>query len=100
MARSVDMVVAILAISKAGAAFLPLDPDAPLARLASIVGESDAVALLVQDHDLERLAPLHARTVVTRWEDAQPEAGRHDPLVVPQGGDLAYVCLLYTSRCV
>ncbi len=95
MARSVDMVVAILAISKAGAAFLPLDPDAPLARLASIVGESDAVALLVQDHDLERLAPLHARTVVTRWEDAQPDAGRHDPLVVPQGGDLAYV--LFTS---
>ena len=95
MARSVDMVVSILGIAKAGAAFLPLDPDAPLARLAGILGESDAVALLVQDHDLERLAPLHARTMVSSWEDTLPGALSYHVLTPPQAGDLAYV--LFTS---
>lgn len=40
--RSVDMVVAILAILKAGAAYVPLDPAYPQARLAFILQEVQA----------------------------------------------------------
>ena len=93
--RSPDMVVSVLAIAKAGAAFLPLDPDAPVARLAAILEESAAAALLIQEDRWERLAYLHTRTVVTNWNQA-PDAGRASgPAVTPAAGDLAYV--LFTS---
>ena len=62
------LVVAVLAVAKAGAASLPLDPDAPLARLATVLAESRALALLVPDHAWERLAHLHARTLVPGWQ--------------------------------
>ena len=61
--RSAELVVAILAVSKTGAAFLPLDPDAPLARLVDIVQESGALALVIHAQGLERLAPVHSEIV-------------------------------------
>jgi syringomycin synthetase protein SyrE len=87
-------------VAKSGAAFLPLDTDAPLARLSDILAESEAVALLIQPHHQERLAALHANAVVLEAYDA-PERGHHDhapnpgPPSVPAPGDLAYV--LFTS---
>ncbi|SHF01502.1 non-ribosomal peptide synthetase [Streptoalloteichus hindustanus] len=42
--RSAELVVAILAVLKAGAAYVPLDPDCPAARLALIV-EDAGIAL-------------------------------------------------------
>ena len=69
MHRSADLVVAILAVSKAGAAFLPVDPDAPLARLSDILEEGGAMALVIQEHNLERLAPVHPRIVFATWND-------------------------------
>ena len=95
ISRSPDLVVALLAIAKAGAAFLPLDPDAPVARLAGIVQESAAVALLVQEESWERLAHLHVRTVVTGWQQALADSPAQLPLPAPAAGDLAYV--LFTS---
>ncbi len=95
MARSPDLVVAMLAIAKAGSAYLPLDPDAPLARLAGILEESSAVAMLIQEESWERLAHLHTRTVVSRWQETQAEPAVPGPLVAPAPGDLAYV--LFTS---
>ena len=53
--RSMEMVVGLLAISKAGAAFLPLDPDTPVARLSEILVESNASVFLIKEHDQERL---------------------------------------------
>ncbi|MCV2363998.1 amino acid adenylation domain-containing protein [Paucibacter sp. DJ1R-11] len=47
MERSAEMVVALVAIGLAGAAFLPLDPQAPPARLAGVLLDSGAVALLL-----------------------------------------------------
>ena len=95
IARSPDLVVSVLAIAKAGAAFLPLDPDAPVARLAGILEESGALVLLIQEDSWERLAHLHARTVVTTWHQALVEIPAHGPPVTPAPEDLAYV--LFTS---
>ena len=95
IARSPNLVVAMLAIAKAGSAYLPLDPDAPIARLAGILEESSAVALLIEDESWERLAHLHARTVVTRWQETPADQAALEPLVGPAPGDLAYV--LFTS---
>ncbi|GMV31581.1 MAG: hypothetical protein AMXMBFR59_37060 [Rhodanobacteraceae bacterium] len=44
--RGVGMLVAVLGVLKAGAAFLPLDMSLPSGRLAYLVGDSGAVALL------------------------------------------------------
>ncbi|MFJ6777575.1 AMP-binding protein, partial [Kitasatospora sp. NPDC091257] len=44
--RSVDLVVALLAVGKAGAAYLPLDPEYPVERLAATVADSGPVVLL------------------------------------------------------
>ncbi|MEV0259680.1 condensation domain-containing protein, partial [Streptomyces sp. NPDC050732] len=44
--RSVDMVVAILAVLKAGAAYLPLDPDYPHQRITFVLADT-APALLI-----------------------------------------------------
>ncbi len=93
--RGADMVLAMLAIAKAGAASLPLDPDAPLARLGAVLQDSAAVALLVQQADWERLAPLHVDTVVTSWQQLALEPAPAAAPAVPAGEDLVYV--LFTS---
>lgn len=99
MARSPEMVVALLAIAKAGAAFLPLDTDAPLARLQAILAQSGASALLVQPHEEHRLAPLHARTLRVHNDEGWVGLARDAPPVAapcrPAPTDLAYV--LFTS---
>lgn len=95
MPRGPDLVLAMLAIAKAGAAYLPLDPDAPLARLAVVLQDSAAVALLVQQPDWDRLAPLHVHTVVSSWQQGLSELPLDDPPATPAHDDLAYV--LFTS---
>ena len=49
MARSPELVAALLAILKVGAAYLPVDPDWPRARLETIVDEAGAAYLLRTD---------------------------------------------------
>ena len=95
MARSPETVVAMLAIAKAGAAYLPLDPDAPLARLAVVLADSSAVALLVHDYAWERLAHLHPHTLVGTWQQALVAGADPGPPVSPRTSDLAYV--IFTS---
>ena len=51
--RSIDMVVALLAIVKAGAAWLPLDPQAPAKRLAEIEADADAACVLTDETSIE-----------------------------------------------
>ncbi|WP_256082948.1 amino acid adenylation domain-containing protein, partial [Streptomyces sp. AVP053U2] len=47
--RGIDVVVAILAVWKAGAAYVPLDPDYPAERLAYMLADSGARAVLVHE---------------------------------------------------
>jgi nonribosomal peptide synthetase DhbF len=44
--RSVDLAVALLAVAKAGGAYLPIDPALPADRIAAAIGDSAARALL------------------------------------------------------
>ncbi|WP_284334472.1 AMP-binding protein, partial [Dyella flagellata] len=56
--RSVQMAVALLAVLKAGAAYLPLDPDYPADRLAFMIEDARAAALITQrDVTLSVTAP-------------------------------------------
>ncbi|MBZ5520985.1 MAG: amino acid adenylation domain-containing protein [Acidobacteriia bacterium] len=57
MERSVQMVVAIIATLKTGAAYVPLDPEYPQARLAQIIGDATPVAILTGDACFSKLSP-------------------------------------------
>ncbi|MBN3105947.1 AMP-binding protein, partial [Pectobacterium brasiliense] len=46
--RSLDMVIGLLGILKAGAAYVPLDPGYPAERLAYMLDDAAPVALLTQ----------------------------------------------------
>ncbi len=93
--RSVDTVVALLAIHKAGAAYLPLDPNYPPARLALMVTDS-AVRLVLTDSAIEASGVLgtEVSTVcLDRRPAADSPAGR--PPVTAGPRNLCYV--IYTS---
>ncbi|MCP5050740.1 MAG: amino acid adenylation domain-containing protein, partial [bacterium] len=94
--RSIDMVIAVFGILKAGAAYVPLDTSYPPARLRFIVADTSMPVILGQ-HDLsERMSFPQARVICpdSLWEEdcSQPVA----PPVNPNTPDsLAYV--IYTS---
>ena len=53
--RSLDMVVAMLGILKAGGVYVPLDPDYPEARLTYMLVDSGVNTVITQRHLLSRL---------------------------------------------
>ncbi|MGK7927162.1 MAG: amino acid adenylation domain-containing protein, partial [Spirulina sp.] len=53
--RSLDMVVSLLGVLKAGAAYVPLDPTYPLHRLQYIIKDAKLPILLTQKSFLDRL---------------------------------------------
>ncbi|GAA5184806.1 hypothetical protein GCM10025771_39720 [Niveibacterium umoris] len=93
MGRSADAIVAMLAVAKAGAAFLPLDVDAPDARLALILAESAAIAVLTAPGERQRLSALHGKVIVVGATTIAPPQAPDWP--APSARDLAYV--LFTS---
>ncbi|HEX5720291.1 MAG TPA: amino acid adenylation domain-containing protein, partial [Thermoanaerobaculia bacterium] len=76
--RSIDMVVGLLAVLKAGGAYLPLDPALPAHRLTAILETSQAPVLLAQADLLDRLPPHGSRLVLldgnSRDLASEPEA--------------------------
>jgi amino acid adenylation domain-containing protein len=58
MNRSEKLPVVLLAIQKAGGAYLPLDPDHPHDRLAFIVEESGAALVIADDDLLSKLSGI------------------------------------------
>jgi amino acid adenylation domain-containing protein len=63
MPRSVELIVALLATLKAGAAYLPLDPSHPADRLASILRDARPVCVL-STHDVVVSLPGATRRIV------------------------------------
>ncbi|WP_186156384.1 non-ribosomal peptide synthetase [Burkholderia gladioli] len=95
--RGLDMVAGLLGILKAGAAYVPLDPAYPAARLEHMVRDSAPVALLSQ----QALAPLAGtlpvgEAPVLLLDDGSFEGlPEHDPELPIDASSLAYV--IYTS---
>ncbi len=96
--RAPEMVVALLAVLKAGAAYLPLDPDLPPARLADMMADSGLSLLLTQTAlRAELTAPAAVRVLELDapgqpWAEGMPD---HDPGIEVAPDGLAYV--IYTS---
>jgi amino acid adenylation domain-containing protein len=94
--RSLEMVIAILGVLKAGGAYLPLDPGYPADRLAFMIEDAAIPVLITQESIEDRIPSVWAQMVLI---DAEwPEIASHssDPLVSTASPEnLAYV--IYTS---
>jgi amino acid adenylation domain-containing protein len=97
--RSIDVPTCVLGTWKAGAAYLPLDPESPRGRLRTVLAEVRPVAVLTQARLRHRVDDAVPVVVVDR--SASPDAGitghRTAPVrpAKPYPDNLAYV--IYTS---
>lgn len=94
--RSLDMLVAILGVLKAGGTYLPLEPDIPAARLAIILEQAHA-ALLISSSALVPTLPALTLTRILIDEDGECISQERDtpPQTAVTSEHLAYV--IYTS---
>jgi amino acid adenylation domain-containing protein len=93
---SLEMVVGLLGILKAGGSYVPLDPDYPSERLAWLMADSRVELLLTQHRLVEHLPP-HGARLLCLDSDASLWAGENseDPISGVTPDNLAYV--IYTS---
>ncbi|MFI5671368.1 amino acid adenylation domain-containing protein [Streptomyces sp. NPDC051704] len=100
--RSVAMVAAVLGTLRAGAAYVPVDPSHPDARIAAVLADAGVSAVLVTGELGQRvaepgLAVVRADEAALRGagEAADAPAGEVLPVVETRPEDPAY--LIYTS---
>ncbi len=101
--RSIDMLVGLLAILKAGAAYVPLDPGFPSQRLVWMAQDARLSLLLTQSNLMDRWQEAALDTWLI---DAQPApwAGQSVQRLAPdarrdaRGEDPAYIILSSGSR--
>lgn len=96
LGRSVPQIVTLLAVSKLGATFLPLDPDYPAARIAFMLSDSEPDIVITEDLDHEHLldyagACLGLDAELSVLED---ESAEYDAIAI-DGAATAY--RIYTS---
>ncbi|RNB58932.1 amino acid adenylation domain-containing protein [Brevibacillus gelatini] len=92
--RSPEMIIGILGVLKAGAAYVPIDPALPQERMAYMLEDSQAGVLLTQQSLVDMLPATNARVICL---DGDTRA--NEPVTNPESGateqNLAYV--MYTS---
>jgi len=96
--RSVDMVVGLLGIMRAGGAYIPLDPGYPPERLACVLDDARPLLLLTQER-LEASLPASGARVICLDRDREmlADLAQQNPYgpVPPAGSNAAYV--IFTS---
>ncbi|MFN6461416.1 MAG: non-ribosomal peptide synthetase [Nostoc sp. DedVER02] len=92
--RSIDMVVGILAVLKAGGAYIPLDSTYPVERLSFMLSDSQASVLITRQQILEKISLSSAKTVcLDIHKDEIAQENSENPTNTT--GNLAYI--IYTS---
>ncbi|OMC50573.1 hypothetical protein A5745_04720 [Mycobacterium sp. IS-2888] len=93
LSRSLGAVVAILAVLKTGAAYVPIDPAVPGARLGFVLGDAAPIAAITTRGLAGRLAGFGLRVIDIddRAADNQPSTA----LPAPAPDDIAHI--IYTS---
>ncbi|MCE7987530.1 MAG: amino acid adenylation domain-containing protein [Caldilinea sp. CFX5] len=90
---SLEMIVAFLAILKAGGVYLPLDPVYPTGRIAYMLADAEVEFLLTRRELAAQLPAASATKIVV--EDAMAHDGRTNLLLDVRPEQLAYI--IYTS---
>jgi len=102
--RSLPMLAALLGVLETGAAYVPLDPSYPEARLAAMLADSGAAALVVHGERAERLAVGWGGVVVMTEDSNAAPLGPHPlpplpspPLPPGEGGKASHLLPLETG---
>lgn len=97
MERAPEMIVAVIAVLKTGAAYVPLDPNYPVERLSFMVTDSQALLLLTQERLMGKLSRVVQKDVHVLAMDVPEQVSGSDGHIAADAGpdDLAYV--IYTS---
>ena len=94
---SLEMVIGVLGILKAGGVYVPLDPSYPAERLSFLLEDAAVLVLLTQERLVDEL-PAQAAVVLSldsQWDAAVAGEPTDDPGVELSPESLAYV--IYTS---
>ncbi len=95
--RSIDLIVAMYAVAKSGAAYVPIDPDQPAERVEYILRTAGPVCLLSSVHDGFHTDAVDSVTIdeldLSHYSDAPLTARERRGALLP--GNTAYV--IYTS---
>lgn len=94
--RSAEMIVTLLAILKTGAAYVPLDPTHPPARLQYVLEDAQAAVVVTRSCLLHRLPPTLVPVVLLN-EIADDLARRDAGDLAPDGTTAPLACVIYTS---
>lgn len=96
MARGLELIVGLLGILKAGAAYVPFDPNYPAERVEYMLKDSAAPLLVVQKSLATKFAAYNGQLVAIdeSWEEICDESS-NDPVCLTTPENLAYV--IYTS---
>jgi amino acid adenylation domain-containing protein len=78
MQRSLEMIIALYGILKAGAAYVPLDPECPVERLKGIIEDTQAKLIISQPDLLDKLPDNNATLIC--FEDDKTQS-TPDPLL-------------------
>ncbi|MFE3502639.1 amino acid adenylation domain-containing protein [Kitasatospora sp. NPDC059160] len=92
--RGPELVIGLLAVLKAGAAYLPLDPTHPTERLTRILATARTAVVLHDAHLADRLGPYDG-TLIALGDPATATRPATDPAVDVRPDNLAYV--IHTS---
>ncbi|KDM91761.1 non-ribosomal peptide synthetase [Photobacterium galatheae] len=93
--RSLDMVISLLAILKAGMAYVPVDPGYPQARIRYMLDDAQVPLVLTQAGILENASDRAVLLDSEAVTDALSQLPQSNPAVDVHADDLAYV--IYTS---
>ncbi|HIP24100.1 MAG TPA: amino acid adenylation domain-containing protein [Rhodobacteraceae bacterium] len=90
--RGFEMIIGLVAILKTGAAYLPLDPSLPKARLAYLVQDAALQIVVASGKAAEAMPP---ETTVIRSDERGDALPENNPDIAMSPDNLAYV--IYTS---
>jgi amino acid adenylation domain-containing protein len=96
LSRSLDLVVAILAILKAGGVYVPFDPDYPSDRIAYMLEDSQVAVLLTHSQFQAQIPPHQATTIfIDNCEVELAKQTTNAPEILVHPDNAAYI--IYTS---
>ena len=93
LSRSAEAIVAILAVLKTGAAYLPIDPALPAARIGFMLDDAAPIAVITTAGLADRLDG--SRAAGHRRQRPRVDTQPSTALPAPAADDIAY--LIYTS---
>jgi non-ribosomal peptide synthetase component F len=93
--RSLEMIIGVLGVLKAGGGYVPLDPAYPKERLKFILEDADISILLTQEKPLINLPLDQIKVIFLNKDQSLVQQSQENPKTAVNSDNLAYI--LYTS---